>query len=53
MRMAASSRPEKVLKEEVKGQGGDTQINQRSKQKNGEDRKGEKHPPVKRGEAAD
>lgn len=54
MRAAGSSRPEKVLKEELKGQGGgDMEINKRSNEKNGEDRKGEKDPPVKSGEAAD
>lgn len=53
MRAAGSSRLEKVLKEELKGQEGDTEINKRSNEKNGEDRKGGKDPPVKRGEAAD
>lgn len=52
-RAAGSSRLEKVLKKELKGQEGDTEINERSNEKNGEDRKGEEGPPVKRGEAVD
>lgn len=52
-RAAGSSRLEKVRKKELKGQEGDTEINERSNEKNGEDRKGEEDPPVKRGEAVD
>lgn len=43
----------RIKQEEVKGQGGDMEINKRSNEKNGEDGEGEKGPPVERGEAAD
>lgn len=36
-----------VVKEELNGRGGDTEINKRSNEKNGSHGKGEKGPPVK------
>lgn len=45
---AGASRPETVLKEKLKGQGVDTEINERSKEKSGEDGKGEGDPSEKR-----
>lgn len=50
---AGSNGPETVLKEKLKGQGEDTEINERSKEKSRLDEKSEGDPPVKRGEAAD